>query len=487
MAGNQVGFAFQADVIAGGSILSNMSMRLFKSLMDADIHAYALSAAMDIGKMIPLPEERELSIVTALRSLPVTRHSVLSAVLNIGFGQTDIAMEVSKTKDGCAALITFHAFACGGVSTWDAATALRHLLLNFGAPTDIAPSIASLENVVKYVFPLLRMCSFEAVFQQVLQTVISKAKNDRDLLQACNSRGNPKDYASVVYQLSFTAREKGTFYLYARQKASWIAAFASYALGMSVELGYKGSVLWKAAGAQGTLFIEADICDLSQSPSLVHSYSHRVKIVHLPESREFDSLSAALCRPGETFRQILARHALLEDSTTDLNIDCNDAGNTRSCSCGMLFVKAVASVTAARIWILIDCDRNREWSEKKHCLQAICSVLGIPDVYDDFPYKYAESWCFEDIMILFKPGFNYSLSISPLRLQEVPKCFSSCCNRIFLRRASSARAFDRSINGLAAAAFVLISFDFEPSDIALNVRTISSEMNEMRMKNFLRC
>ena len=62
MSAGPVGFSLQGDVIAGGSLLLNASGRLLKALSDGGVDIYAISAAIWLGKSMPIDVHHESSI-----------------------------------------------------------------------------------------------------------------------------------------------------------------------------------------------------------------------------------------------------------------------------------------------------------------------------------------------------------------------------------------------------------------------------------------
>lgn len=59
---SQVGFSIQADVIGGGSLLHAATGRLLKALSDGGIDFYAVAAAVQLGKIIPIQSAHESSV-----------------------------------------------------------------------------------------------------------------------------------------------------------------------------------------------------------------------------------------------------------------------------------------------------------------------------------------------------------------------------------------------------------------------------------------
>lgn len=276
---SQVGFSIQADVVGGGSLLHAATGRLLKALSDGGIDFYAVAAAVQLGKIIPIQSAHESSVSkhTQLRNFfkllnsgtgrllaeRSGRSGFIAKALKIGWGHSDVPIEMARTRAGTSALLTINALATGS-SAYSAAQALAALLTMSGCEPDMLPNIDVLKNMVVYLSPFLA----ESGFRKVFEHIASHAR--RSLLQFSKgpefaipehrlmASGEANDWAKAVRQLILTADRKETIYFLVHQRGAWLSAYASHILGMAVKLLCRGQVLWEGAGSSGRATFELD-------------------------------------------------------------------------------------------------------------------------------------------------------------------------------------------------------------------------------------
>ncbi|KAL5315927.1 hypothetical protein ACEPPN_016801 [Leptodophora sp. 'Broadleaf-Isolate-01'] len=251
----QVGFSLQADLMASGSLLHTTTGRLLKALSDGGVDFYAVAAAIHLGKQIPIQTAHEKE-VSSLLSARTGRAGYLAKALNIGWGHSDIAIELARTRAGTSALLTIGALATGA-TIYEATQAFAELLSLGGCPAEEMPNIDVLKTMVTYLAPFMADFGFRRVFQYVVT-----ASRRRCSEAGCQSpigleaKGEATEWAKVVRQLVFTAQRIETLYLQVAQRGAWIAAYASHILGMAVQVLLDEVVLWESAGTAGAVCIQ---------------------------------------------------------------------------------------------------------------------------------------------------------------------------------------------------------------------------------------
>ncbi|KAG4441122.1 hypothetical protein IFR05_003412 [Cadophora sp. M221] len=254
-----VGFSLQADLMTSGSLLHATTGRLLKALSDGGVDFYAVAAAIHLGKQIPIQTAHETE-VSRLLSARTGRAGYLAKALNIGWGHSDIAIELARTRAGTSALLTIGALATGA-TIYEATQAFAELLSLGGCPVEEMPNIDVLKTMVTYLAPFMADFGFRRVFQYVIT-----ASRRRCSEAACRcpagleAMGEAAEWAKVVKQLVFTAQRTETLYLQVGQRGAWLAAYASHVLGMAVQVILEELVLWESAGEACAVCIQ-----LSQS------------------------------------------------------------------------------------------------------------------------------------------------------------------------------------------------------------------------------
>jgi hypothetical protein len=183
----QVGFSFQGDVFTGGSLVLSTTGRLLKALSDGNIDILAVTAALHLGKNIPITQVQEAIVSRAIQKRSVTRAGFLAKALSVGWGYCDVAYEMSRVRAGCATLLLIDALAAGR-STFSAAQALQILLSLNGCASEVLPSVDSLHSVVKYLTPIMQDSGFHAILENIRLSI------QRALVR---NRFQPRDYSDA--------------------------------------------------------------------------------------------------------------------------------------------------------------------------------------------------------------------------------------------------------------------------------------------------
>ncbi|KAI1086936.1 hypothetical protein F5B19DRAFT_100722 [Rostrohypoxylon terebratum] len=258
MAGNTVGFSFQADVTNTGSLLHTLTGRALKAMSDGGVDFYAVIAAITFGKGIVLRD----SLGDTVRSHILSKRgfqSVLSKALSIGWGHKGLAVEMANTKAGTNSLLLIGALATGS-SNFQAAQCFSELLSLRGCEPDSLPSVDVLKHMIGYFSPFVYDLGFAKVLENVTTTATRQLKiSTRDFYQAythLTKHGDALGIAGGINQLFLTSQKKESYYAITRIRGAWFAAFAAHILGMTVELRLNGTVLWASAGSNGAVIFE---------------------------------------------------------------------------------------------------------------------------------------------------------------------------------------------------------------------------------------
>ena len=265
-----VGFSFQGDVFAGGSLAFSAAGKLLKSLSDGGVDVYAVWALVQLGKGIPISQHQEAIVSRAMQKRSQTRNGYLAKALSIGWGHNDAAYELSKTRGGCAALLTMNAFGAGN-SDFVAAQGLQELMRLQGCEVGYLPSVDVIRNVVSFMTPIMRDSGFHSVFETIrlaVVTQLAKRLSVPDFEAVSRSltteRNAPSEWTNACHQLFLTSKLGESILLQTSSRSVWLAAFAVVVLEMECTLLYGTSVLWGAGGSKGSVTIQ--ITDQVQTP-----------------------------------------------------------------------------------------------------------------------------------------------------------------------------------------------------------------------------
>jgi hypothetical protein len=192
------------------------------------------------------------------------RSGFIAKALKLGWGHSDVPIEMARTRAGTSALLTINALATGS-SAYSAAQALAALLTMSGCEPDMLPNIDVLKSMVVYLSPFLAESGFTKVFEHIasharrsLLNQSSKGPESAIPEHRLMASGEANDWAKAVRQLILTADRKENMYFIVHQRGAWLAAYASHILGMAVKLLCRGQVLWEGAGSSGRATFELD-------------------------------------------------------------------------------------------------------------------------------------------------------------------------------------------------------------------------------------
>lgn len=257
-----VGFNFQGDVFLGGSLVLSSTGRLLKALSDGGVDIYAVGAVIELGKRIPITQYQESVVSRSMQKRFNSRKGFLAKALSVGWGHNDAAYELSRTRAGCAALLTMNAFAAG-TTTYIAAQGLQMMMSLSGCEAGFLPTVDAIQRVVKYMVPIMEDSGFHAVYGTITTGATTQLRKlhcgypstQNEHFLSLESQ-EPREWADAVHQLILTASLGESIYIYARCRAAWIAAFAVCILEMQCTILCQSDVLWAAAGSCGSVVIQ---------------------------------------------------------------------------------------------------------------------------------------------------------------------------------------------------------------------------------------
>lgn len=267
---DQVGFGVQADVVSTASLSHMLTGRVLKALSDGGVDTYAIAAAFWLGAKMPVRptlSDTVHSHVSRRRGM----QSVLSKALSIGWGHSVPVVEMTRTRAGTNALLVIGALSTG-TPAFQAAQCFSELLSAYGLEAEMLPTVDVLKGLVTYLAPFVHDLGFSKVLQHVDNTAsrhfkISCGSGRRDKAEdeeyRCNKSlgrlqklGDAGSLAKAVKQLVFTSERSQSHYMMPLARGSWLTAFASHILGMSVELRHDHKVLWACGGDRGSLIFQ---------------------------------------------------------------------------------------------------------------------------------------------------------------------------------------------------------------------------------------
>ncbi|ROV91434.1 hypothetical protein VSDG_07140 [Cytospora chrysosperma] len=328
---NAVGFGFQADVVNISALALSLVGGFLKAISDRGVDALAVAAAIHLGNCVQVRTSLESTVRTHLASRGSSR-SVLNKVLSIGWGHSELAIELSQSKAGTNAILLIGALAAGRYPLFRAAQCLSELLSLSGCKKDQIPNVDALKGLVEYLAPF----TFDLEFSKVLELITTEAERKMrsrgditesyEMPRRLSDLGDAPMLAGAIKQLTLTAGRGERMYMILRKHGSWLPAFASHILGMEVELRYtrkkgrsgpqsadktvfgntstldaSGSeqpkeseaqddkcddfdpVIWACAGDQGSVVFELGSSDHGLI-SLYESTGSRTEIVNCPDS-----------------------------------------------------------------------------------------------------------------------------------------------------------------------------------------------------------
>lgn len=272
-----VGFSFQGDVFAGGTLAFSATGRILKQISDARIDLYALYTLIQLGGELHISDQQEYKVAAAIKKRSKSRRDYLAKSLTIGWGFCDLVYEISKTKGGCSALLLLSAFTAG-TSTLAAAQAMRELMRLNSCDEPLLPSAPTLSHVISVFAPIMEDSGFLSVQQLIYMTCAQRlgqlspnpyrsyAKKVTELMKG---NGNVRQWAHAAQQLIFTASKNESIYIEAACMAAWLATFATSILEMECTVLHGSDELWKATGRNGKVVIQIAQGNAKQSDTIL--------------------------------------------------------------------------------------------------------------------------------------------------------------------------------------------------------------------------
>lgn len=253
MGSRSVGFQVQGDVVGGTSLAHNAIGHLLKALNNSGVDHYAVIASVQLGKLMPLTQEREAVVSQLLNRRRESRESYLSKALRIGWGYTDLPHELARTRAGISALNIIGALATG-TTPFEAAKAMSTLMQISGCDTEALPSLDSLKIMIEFLAPFVTNSTFDAVLATVrLACVNVLRKKGLATPDALHSQGDGKQWARAVKHLVATSETTERAHIAVGQRGAWLSAFSAHILGLSVKVYFQDIILWESLGPNGSV------------------------------------------------------------------------------------------------------------------------------------------------------------------------------------------------------------------------------------------
>ncbi|KAK1853664.1 hypothetical protein CCHR01_03656 [Colletotrichum chrysophilum] len=273
---NEVDFAFQGDVINLGSLTHMMTGRVLKALSDGKVDIYAVGAAFWLGARIPI-RSSVTDTVHAHVSQRRGYQSVLSKALSIGWGHSTPVVEMTRTRAGTNALLLVGALATGA-SPFQAAQCLSELLSVFGIDAEKLPSADFERGELRHL-------------------------------------GSPNALAGAIKQLIYTSKNRQEHYLILDIRGSWLPAFASHFLGMSVELHCNGQLIWAAGRDKGSVVFQLGKRPMEKF-SIQSSNTSQI-VISSPETIQDDNLMSVDYLLTDALEAILAKRPQIDSKLVE--------------------------------------------------------------------------------------------------------------------------------------------------------------------------
>ncbi|KAK1658400.1 hypothetical protein BDP55DRAFT_734161 [Colletotrichum godetiae] len=181
---DQVGFSFQADVVNTASLGHVLTGRLLKALSDGGVDTYAMWAAVQLGKRIPIQALQQSSLHAHIMSKK-TYQSVLFKALSIGWGHSAPVADLARTVAGANAIILIGALGTGS-QAFAASQCLSEVMAIFGLEIDTLPSVDVLKGLVNYLAPFTQDLGFAKVVHHITNAAERRMPwfNDSKVLEA---------------------------------------------------------------------------------------------------------------------------------------------------------------------------------------------------------------------------------------------------------------------------------------------------------------
>lgn len=134
----------QADIVNIGSLTHLITGRVLKALSDGGVDVYAVAASIWLGKQFKMRSALERTVHSHLASRKGI-NGFLAKALHIGWGHSEVAVEMSRTRAGTNALLLIGAISAGS-SYFEAARCLSELLAISGCEPDHLPNVDVLKS-----------------------------------------------------------------------------------------------------------------------------------------------------------------------------------------------------------------------------------------------------------------------------------------------------------------------------------------------------
>ncbi|KAF6819270.1 hypothetical protein CPLU01_13073 [Colletotrichum plurivorum] len=220
------------------------------ALSDGGVDTYAVSAAFWLGAKIPVRSSLADTIHMHVSKRPAY-YSVINKLLTIGWGHSTPVIEMTRTRAGTNALLLVGALR-EGVSPYIAAQSLSEVLAVYGLGPEAMPNIDVLQHVTNVVERAIEASAIE--FRALGDD--DAIKKTRIHSRRLRYEGAPDSLARAINQLVFTSKKGQEHYMILEMRGTWLPAFASHMLGMSVQLHYGDKLIWASGGDNGTTALQ---------------------------------------------------------------------------------------------------------------------------------------------------------------------------------------------------------------------------------------
>ena len=213
------------------------SMAIFSRLSAANLDAFTVGTGLAICAKFRLSRRGEDRLRECLSKLHC--FSTLGQVLWIGFGIENIVRVLAETNHGMSTIAI-----CGALSEVMpaelAAVVLDDLAELYGAPNNFRPSLQQWENLIKACSGVLSSSTFGATADQFMRFHSEPSEKTPDF-------GDPKHTTNALKALAcLSTGSLASIELCGGPSCGWVAAIASWFLGVNVEIKRNGIPLFKS-------------------------------------------------------------------------------------------------------------------------------------------------------------------------------------------------------------------------------------------------
>lgn len=158
-----------------------------------------------------------------------------------------------------------------GCQAFAAAQCLSEVMAIHGLEADTLPSVDVLKGLVGYLAPFTQGLGFSKVLQHITNLAERVIRHDGKefpregessrtarLLMQLKDVGGAASLAGAIKQLIHTSQRNQRDYMALKTRGSWLPAFASHILGMSVEVRLNRKVVWASGGDHGHCLFQLD-------------------------------------------------------------------------------------------------------------------------------------------------------------------------------------------------------------------------------------